>query len=129
MHDNVNDVIHVHDKRVTYADFFQNIDWNLSNDFLKTDSGIIQNTDEKKWVFMLNGKQVERVDNLLIGNLDKLLISYGAADTDFMAQYKTISDSAKEKNKYQDPSSCSGLNGPAEESFSARFKRAAWIAE
>ena len=129
MHDNVNDVIHVHDKRVMYADFFQNIDWKLGKTFVQTDAGIIQNTEEKKWVFILNGKQVDRVDNLLIGNLDKLLVSYGASDTDFMAQYKTVSDSAEEKNKYQDPSSCSGLNGPAEESFSERLKRAVWIAE
>src|SRR5688572_20707682 len=36
MHNNVNDIIHVHDKRVTYGNFFQNIGWNIGGKYLAT---------------------------------------------------------------------------------------------
>ncbi len=124
MHDQINDVIHVHDKRVAYADFFNNINWTLGPDFVRTDDGLITATDTKKWHFLLNGEAVDRVDNLIIGNEDTLLISYGAADLDYSAQYNAIAHTAAETNHKQDPSTCSGLNGPHDTSFSARLKRA-----
>lgn len=122
MHDEVSDVIHVHDKRVTYANFFDNIDWSLGPNFVRTADGLVTNTDDKAWVFMLNGKKLDRVDNLVVGDQDKLLISYGTADTDFMAQYNKIENKAKAVDAQADPATCSGLNGTAEDSFSARIK-------
>lgn len=127
MHDRVNDVIHVHDKRVTYADFFNNIDWTIGPDFVRTDDGLVPDTADKKWVFMLNGEEVDRVDNAMIEDQDKLLISYGSDSTDFKAQYDTIENKAKELDAKQDPSSCKGLNGPSDENLNARLKRAFWF--
>lgn len=129
MHDNVNDVIHVHDKRVTYADFFNNINWTLGPDFVRNDSGLITSTADKSWVFILNGEKKERVDNRMIGDQDNLLISYGSATTDFDAQFETIENKAKEHDAKNDPSSCSGLNGPSDDTVSARIKRAFLFSE
>jgi hypothetical protein len=129
MHDNVNDVIHVHDKRVTYTDFFENLNWSIGTDFIHTDATLYSNNDQAKMKFVLNGEQVSRIDNRVIGDKDRLLVSYGPADTDLDAQYKTVADSAEEVDQKQDPASCSGLNGPGEESVSARLKRAIGVAQ
>src|SRR6185295_4220253 len=94
MHDNVNDVIHVHDKAVTYGDFFTNLGWAIGPDFVFTDKGLVSNSADKQWTFMLNGSKVDRVDNKVIGDQDKLLVSFGPADTDFMAQYNKIENKA-----------------------------------
>jgi hypothetical protein len=123
MHDNVNNIIHIHDKRVTYADFFANIDWTLGPNFVRTADGLITDTTDKSWVFILNGKKLERVDNLVIGDQDKLLISYGTADTDFSAQYSKIENKAAIIDSQNDPATCGGLNGPGEETFTNRLKR------
>jgi hypothetical protein len=124
MHDKVNDVIHVHDKRVTYADFFQNIGWALGKDFVHTDMTLYSNTDSAQMHFMLNGERVDRVDNVMIGDKDRLLVSYGPADTDLNTQYASVASTAAEVDQKQDPASCSGLNGAEAESFTARLKRA-----
>ncbi len=124
MHDNVNDVIHVHDKRVTYQDFFENIGWSIGTDFIHTDSSLYSDTGDAKVMYVLNGQQVDKVDNLVIGDKDRLLISYGVVDTDLQVQYKTVASSAAQVDATQDPSSCGGLNGPEDESFTAHLKRA-----
>jgi hypothetical protein len=124
MHDNINDVIHVHDKRVTYQDFFENIGWSVGSDYIHTDTTLYANSDSATVKFMLNGKQVDRVDSMIIGDKDRLLVSYGSADTDLNAQYATVANTAAQVDAKQDPASCSGLNGPGEESFTARLKRA-----
>ena len=123
MHDQINDVIHVHDKRVTYGHFFQNIGWAVSADVLATINNVYQESDTAKLTYMLNGEKVDRIDNKMISSLDKLLVSYGPND-DVESQYATIGNSAEEKNKYQDPSSCSGLNGAGHDSFMNKLKRA-----
>ncbi|CAN5391504.1 hypothetical protein BH10PAT3_BH10PAT3_2150 [soil metagenome] len=129
LHENMSDVIHVHDKRVTYADFFSNIDWTLGPNFVRAAGGLLAGNAEKSWVFILNGEKLDRIDNLVIGDQDKLLISYGPAGTDFTAQYGKIENKAKEVDEESDPASCSGLNGPGSESFSARLKRTIGISE
>lgn len=129
MHDNVNDVIHVHDKRVSYADFFENIGWNIGPDFIHTDTTLYTNNDQAKMMFMLNGQKVDRVDNLVIGDKDRLLVSYGPVDTDLAAQFKTVASTAAAVDAEQDPSTCSGLNGPSEDTFRVRLKRAIGFSE
>jgi hypothetical protein len=124
MHDKVNDVIHVHDKRVTYGNFFQNIDWNVGDEYITALDKIYQTGNGKKVVYILNGTEVERIDNRVIGNTDQVLISYGADATDFKAQYESISDTAAEVNNKPDPASCGGLNGAGSDGFVNRLKRA-----
>jgi hypothetical protein len=125
MHNNVNDVIHVHDKRVTYGNFFQNIGWNIGSKYLATKDAIYQNAEEKKVTFILNGEEIDSITNRVIGNVDKLLINYGAeSDQELQTKFTAVTDTAAETNKYQDPSSCGGLNGAGHDSFISKLKRA-----
>lgn len=123
MHNQVNDVIHVHDKRVTYGNFFQNIGWAVGDEFVASLDEIYQSNGTKKVSYILNGQEIERIDNLLIGNQDRLLVSYGdLAQTE--NQFDSVANTAKEVNKYQDPANCGGLNGAGHDSFLSRLKRA-----
>lgn len=125
MHGQVNDVIHVHDKRVTYGNFFQNIGWGIGRNYLATLDRVYTEDDTHKLTFLLNGEEIDSVTNRVIGNLDKLLVSYGSEDAEALqAQYDTIADTAEETNKYQDPGSCGGLNGAGHDSFGSKLKRA-----
>jgi hypothetical protein len=123
MHGQINDVIHVHDKRVTYGNFFQNLGWNVGDEYIASRESMYQTTEDKKVVYILNGEEVESIGNRVIGNLDQLLVAYGSINTDFDAQFKTVNNTAEEVNKYQDPASCGGLNGAGHDSFKSRLKR------
>src|SRR3989344_5111964 len=77
MHGNVNDVVHVEDHLVTWGNFFQNIDWGIGDNYLKTADKIYAVDDQNKLTFMLNGNKVNSVAGLIIKDEDKLLVSYG----------------------------------------------------
>lgn len=124
MHDQVNDVIHVHDQRVTYGNFFQNIGWNVGPDLLASRDNVYQTGGGKQVTFILNGEEVDNIMNRVIGSTDRLLVSYGDTATDFNAQFNTVASTAAEVNGKQDPASCSGLNGAQHASFGERLKRA-----
>lgn len=125
MHGQINDVIHVHDKRVTYGNFFQNIGWGVGRDYLATLDEVYREDETHKLTFMLNGEVIDSVTNRVIGNLDKLLISYGTESAEELRQqYDSIAGSAEETNKYQDPGTCGGLNGAGHDSFGNKLKRA-----
>lgn len=125
MHGQINDVIHVHDQRVTYGNFFQNIGWGIGKNYLSTLDGTFVADDEHDLTFILNGEEIDSITNRVIGNLDKLLVSYGSAsDEELQRQYETVADTAEETNKYQDPGSCGGLNGAGHDSLGNKLKRA-----
>lgn len=125
MHDRVNDVIHVHDKRVTYGNFFQNIGWNVGGDYLATLDRVYQNSGNDRVVYMLNGERVRDITNRVIGNMDRLLVVYGdTSDEQIKSWFDGVAYSAEEVNKYQDPASCSGIGGAGYDSLGSRFKRA-----
>jgi len=124
MHDNVSDVVHVHDKRVTWQDFFTNIGWSIGPDYVRSLDTLYVTNDADTVTFILNGKKVDRVDNLVIGDQDKLLVSYGPTGADTAAQYAQIKNDAAKYDAGADPSTCQGLNGSDTNSTSARLKRA-----
>lgn len=123
MHDNVNDIIHVHDERVTYGNFFQNLGWAVGDDFIASRSAVYQTTANKKVVFILNGQEVDDISNRVIGSTDRLLVSYGDEATDTNGQFQSVSNTAAEVNGKPDPASCSGLNGSGHDSLNNRLKR------
>ena len=125
MHNQVNDVIHVHDKRVTYGNFFQNIGWSVGQGYIVTRDGkVLQSGNGKDVKFIINGQEVSNIMNRVIVSEDRLLVSYGDATTDFDTQFNTVASTAAEVNGKQDPASCSGLNGAQHASFKERLKRA-----
>lgn len=110
MHDNVNSVVHVEDHLVTWGNFFQNLSWGIGDDYLKTADGVLTSSDQSKLTFILNGRKVESIANVIIGDQDKLLVSYGATD-DTQKQYDNIQNNAQKYDTEQDPAGCSGSHG------------------
>jgi hypothetical protein len=110
MHDNQNDVIHVHDSGVTWGDFFANLGYGLTNKAIQTDKGVyVDGQAGNELTFMLNGEKAESIANRVIQSEDVLLINYGKDDDATLKQrYDGISHSAGEFNTKNDPSSCSG---------------------
>ncbi|HYF96829.1 MAG TPA: hypothetical protein VD947_02210 [Patescibacteria group bacterium] len=108
MHNNENDVAHVHDSAVTWGHFFANLGYGLTNDAITTDEGIFVNgQDGKKLTFYLNDQAVQSIANTVINNEDMLLVDYGTGK-DIQAKFDKIPANAHEHNVKPDPASCSG---------------------
>lgn len=121
LHENIKDVVHVEDSAVTWGNFFQNINWNVSDKYLDTSEDLLVNTETKKVTYILNGEEVSNITNKVIGDKDRLLVSYGAATKDEInKQFSTVASSAEKYNTTKDPASCSG--GNSEDSIKDRLK-------
>jgi len=121
LHENIKDVVHVEDSAVTWGNFFQNINWNVSDKYLDTSEDLLVNTETKKVTYVLNGEEVSNITNKVIGDKDRLLVSYGTATKDEInKQFSTIASSAEKYNVTKDPASCSG--GHSEDSIKDRLK-------
>jgi hypothetical protein len=121
LHENIKDVVHVEDSAVTWGNFFQNINWNVSDKYLDTSENLLVNTETKKVTYVLNGEEVSNITNKVIGDKDRLLVSYGTATKDEInKQFSTVASSAEKYNVTKDPASCSG--GHSEDSIKDRLK-------
>jgi hypothetical protein len=125
MHQPDNNVVHVHDKNVTWGHFFESIGWALGSDTLVTTDTVYKTTDQKALTFYLNNKEVASPFDQVIGNEDVLVVSYG----DGSANLKTQAQEAKKPtpahtaNIQKDPAAC---RGSEELSFTTRLKNALW---
>jgi len=123
MHDEVNDVIHVHDAGVTWGNFFENIGWSLSaTSIINKQGAIYTENDQNKLHLILNGQDYTDLGglaNTVIRDKDRLLISYGnEGQTTVMAQFKTVAHTAAQVDQQTDPKSCGGQE---DSGVSARF--------
>lgn len=123
MHEQINNVVHVHDDVVTWADFFANLRYSLGDRVLQLDDTVlVDNQNGKSLTFILNGEPVEKIANSVIGNEDVLLVSYGAEnEATIKQQYDQIPKTADEYNHGVDPSACQGNK---ELTLQERLKRA-----
>lgn len=120
LHENIKDVVHVEDSAVTWGNFFQNINWNVSDKYLDTSDVLLVNTDTKKVTYILNGEEVSNITNKVIGDKDRLLVSYGTATKDEInKQFSNVATTAEKYNITKDPASCSG--GHSEDSIKDRL--------
>lgn len=120
MHDNVNNVAHVEDEAVTWGHFFQNIGWAVDGQFIKTQDRLLLADEQNNVTFVLNGKKVDGVNRLVIGDEDKLLVDYGStSEQDIQNQYKAIPASAHKYDITPDPASCGA--GHTEPTFKDRL--------
>jgi hypothetical protein len=126
MHDQVNDVVHVHANSVTWGHFFANLGYTLGDKVLVTGSGL--HTDEaigNELTFVLNGTKVTSVANRVIENEDRLLINYGNdSDGTLEERFGMIAPNAHEYNDRHDPGGCAGDEALT---FTERLKRAIGI--
>lgn len=126
MHNNNQNVVHLHDQGVTWGHFFANLGFTLGDQLIVTDDGIrYENTDTSRITYILNGKPIQSIANRLMGNTDQLLISYGSESVSEIIknQFPVVEDSAKEHNEHPDPGSCSG---EIEIGIWEKIKKALW---
>ena len=94
LHDENGMVIHIHEKDQTVSDFFTSIGFTLTDELLDTKSGITyKNNEDKKWQFFINGVATSSLQNYIIQDIDKLLLSYGRS-----AQQNTQTEQEKVTN-------------------------------
>jgi len=113
MHDNVNDVVHVHDHAVTWGQFFMNLGWDVNPLFVKTPQTVLLADSTHKVTFILNGQVAPNIQNQVIGDKDKLLVDYGSgSQTALDQEYKIVPGSAAQYDVSKDPASCGGSAAP-----------------
>lgn len=126
MHNNEQDVVHVHHGGVTWGHLLTNLRFVLADDFLILPDGRrLDETEGRSLKFIVNGFAVSEIRNRLIESGDRLLISYGPESLEEAAetQYSRVADNAERYNQLQDPASCSGSTEPT---FRERLRRAFW---
>lgn len=123
MHNQENGVIHVHHDGVTWGQFFENLGWYVGPDFIRTNSTLYTVSDTKKLNIILDGQNLtglSTITNELIGDRDRLLISFGEADKATLdKQFAAVANDAGEYNQKPDPAACSGAHNVT---ISDRFK-------
>jgi len=88
------DVIHVHATGVTIGEFFRTLGMKLTDECFKM--GKKYCTDEQKTLkFYVNGEPNDLYGDYLIGDKDKLLISYGPVDENVSAQIASVTEKAR----------------------------------
>lgn len=119
MHDNVNDVVHVHDHAVTWGQFFLNLGWLVDAKVIETRDQMLLLDNDHKITFILNSEVVDNISNRVIGDQDKLLIDYGSALDSAKQEYSAITNKAAKYDNSKDPKSCGSAAAPT---FSDRLR-------
>ncbi|HJQ09098.1 MAG TPA: hypothetical protein VJ836_06480 [Candidatus Saccharimonadales bacterium] len=111
MHDNVSDVVHVHDYAATWGHFFQNLRWSVGRDYIKTPTEMYVADEENKVAFLLNGRPMDDISNETIQSGDRLLIDFGTtSEVTLQKRMKAIANNAQEHNHAADPAACMGAH-------------------
>ncbi len=108
MHDQVNNVVHVHEEAVTWGMFFENIGYSVGERHLATNTELFTESNDQLVRFMLNGEEVDNVANKTIESEDQLLVSVTSPGANIAREYAKVDDSAKVFNSKADPAACSG---------------------
>lgn len=125
MHLPDSNLVHVHDKNVTWGHFFESIGWSMGPDVLASPARVYTSTNEKKLTFVLNGTEVKSPYNQVIVSQDVLLITFSNTTINVTKEsdLAKLPTSAQKANKEKDPTAC---RGSEELGFGARFKKAIW---
>jgi hypothetical protein len=126
MHEGNHDVVHVHHAGATWGHLLINLGFGIGDDYLYTERGRHHDAEEGTLKFVLNGAEVASIRNRVIGDEDRLLISYGpeAVAEVLERQFPHVASNAGEYNHEPDPASCAG---PAEVTLGERIRRAVWF--
>jgi hypothetical protein len=116
MHDEINNVIHVHAEAVTWGEFFQNLGWGIGANYLATPDTAYLATGDDQLNLVLNGKNVTGITNIgqtVIRDKDQLLVSFGnQPDSQLTTQFKSVGNTAAKYDAEKDSSACSGSEAP-----------------
>lgn len=125
MHENEQDVVHVHHEGATWGALMANLGMALGDDHLfLADGRRFEAGDSTRLVFVVNGFEVPSVHNRVVESGDRLLISVtsdpGAA---IESEFPQVASNALEYNERMDPASCAGHG---ELGFLERLRLAFW---
>lgn len=125
MHENNDDVVHVHHPGSTWGALMANLGMALGDSFLYTADGErYVEGDGYRLVFILNGIQVPTIHNRVVSSADRLLISFTDDPEGALArEYPQVADDAAEYNERMDPASCAGHGDLP---FTERLRLAFW---
>lgn len=113
MHDSAADLAHVHAPAVTWGNFFENLGWGIGTDFVRTRGQLLIADKAHLLTYLLNGQHITNPANHVIGNEDKLLVSYGTTDeAQLQTQLASVPTTAREQNLNPDPAGCGGATTP-----------------
>ena len=109
LHGKINDVVHVHDSAVTWSDLFANLGWGVGSNYVQTLAQLYTNSDQGHVMYMLNGQSVVSIANKVIGDKDRLLVSYGLMNaSELQKEVDSVSGTAAEVDREVDPAACAG---------------------
>lgn len=97
LHDNVSHVVHRHKAGLTLLEFVESLgfQWNKEKGCLSVPlHGTHCNDGDRKWRMLINKEEVAFDLDWNFGDLDKVLLSYGAIDTEIQKQWKKMTDDA-----------------------------------
>ncbi len=116
MHDQVNNVIHVHAEAVTWGEFFQNIGWGIGSNYLATPDMVYVANGDQQLNVVINGKNLTGITNIaqtVIHDRDQLLVSFGnESSAALKQQFTAVGKTAAKYDTQKDTSACSGSEGP-----------------
>jgi hypothetical protein len=113
MHDEVNDVIHVHDHGVTWGDFFMNIGWAVGPDFIRTPDGILQPDADHRITYLVNNHEIADISTEVIRDEDRLLVDFGDTSSNTLKKESgNIAHTAHQYDIGKDPAACLGNAKP-----------------
>lgn len=125
LHNDEAQSIHIHDTAATWGHLFANLGYVLSDQVIKTDEGVFVDSDPDQLTFILNGKEVSSIANVVIGSEDVLLINYGTDDSATLSRrFDGITRDAATKNQQDDPATCSGSKP---DSAGQKLKKSLWF--
>lgn len=113
LHDNVSDVVHVHDNAVTWGHLFENLRWAVTDTVIKTPDGVYLADETNKITFILNGNEVQDISTEPIGDRDRLVVDFGAtSDANLQKEYKSVATTAVKYDTGKDPAACNADTPP-----------------
>ena len=126
MHNNDDQVVHVHHAGVTWGHFLQNLGMAVGDDYLIVDANRRFFAEGGRTLeFVVNGFVVSDIATRLIASGDRLLISYGPEGVEEVAgeQFSRVASNAEVYDERDDPAGCSGA---ADVGVMDRLQRAFW---
>lgn len=113
MHDNVNDVVHVHDTAVTWGQFFQNLGWNVNDTLIQTRDKVYVANASHKISFIIDGRAYQNVAGEVIRDQSRLLVDYGNTSAATLQQeFASVAPTAAKYDAGTDPKACQADAAP-----------------
>lgn len=95
LHDGNGNVMHRHKPNLTLGDFFVSIGFHMTEEcFVLEDGSEICPAEGKKWQMFVNGQEIPWASQYVFQDLDKILLTYGATESQIQEQLSQLTNDA-----------------------------------